>query len=479
MNSRLLITIACVALSTTGYAQEQAEPTIAVDYEQQRHDRMLELHRQELGVTTNQWPQFLALRDEIKLFLDEEREIRATLYNIENDYAGSSFYVYLYVPDGGTRAQYEEELARVLEALDAWRHRRFFELTAELARLEGIVSPPHVLGEPLPLPVSDIRELARVQLTRLYAAADRGDDSDRLSAFAEVIGMYQTIAWTGDILSWIVSMGGVEDACEHVLKAHLRNPANDDRWLSDADAIIHRHAQDQWVATDALLDSLRGGSMDFIQRTYTDDGAGSGVFLPERYDQLWVLFDSALNKNDGPFDSRHVAADWFNMYHELLNALAHAKGQAYLDAELAIREHIESVGPRVPAAVDLGRTYIKSIHALRKFEIRVAGTRVVLAIERYRLANDGAVPASLEELGELLPASLRTDPLSGEPWVYRPTPTTTSEFGRDLLPGAKAWPYQLWSRALPGIEQATEWSSDPKNGILITVPLQAPQYDAP
>jgi|GEM_PF-4528521 len=142
MNSRTAIAIACLALPFTVCAQEQGKPIITVDYEQQRHDRMLELQRQELGATSNQWPRFRELMDEIKPFLDAARKEDAALWDDDNDWAGCGFSIYSYVPDGGTHAQYQGELARVLDRLDAWRHRHFFELTAALAQLEGVMPPP-------------------------------------------------------------------------------------------------------------------------------------------------------------------------------------------------------------------------------------------------------------------------------------------------------------------------------------------------
>lgn len=481
MNSRTAIAIACVALSTTGYAQEQAEPTISVDYEQQRHDRMLEFQRQELGITTNQWPRFRALMDEIKPFFDEERETRADLYRVDinDDWAGWGMDPSLWEPRFGPRSHHEAEFARVLEVLDAWRHRRFFEFTAELAKIEGVVPPPHVLGEPLPMPLTAIRELARVQATRLHAAADRDDHADRFAAFAELVATHQTVAWSGRTMAWLVAQYGIKTAVEQLLKAHLRHPIADAQWLAETDALLSHHVQEHSLPNDALIATMRTDFLDHFQRTYTDDGAGDGVFLPAPHSETIIIGGSGIDEYDGPFSTRREATIWLERFIELLFPLASATGQDYLNAETVIETHRVSAGLRVPAAVDFEPAYTKMIRTLRECEIRVAGTRVVLAIERFRLANDGAVPDSLDELGDLLPEPLLTDPLSGEPWVYHAYPTSVTEYGRDLLPGSKAWPYQLWSRALPGIEQATEWSSDPKNGVLITVPLQAPQYDAP
>lgn len=477
MNSRFTYAIACLSLSFAACAQEGAKPTITVDFEQQRHDRMLDLHRQELGVTTNQWSRFRDLLDEIAPFLDAARKEDSALWNDENEFAGAGHSIHFHMPTAELPAEYNHELARVVARLDAWRHRRFFELTAELARIEGVVPPPDVRGEPSHVKLTDLRALHRVQRTRMHVAADRDDDDDRLAAFSEILATNRTIVWFGGMVDWLVAESGVRQACEYLLAAHLRHPVTDGAWLDAADAMLARDAHERWLPSLALVEAIHESHLDTLQRTYTDDGTGDGVFLPDRYNEEFAFFKNALADYNGPFATRGEASTWLEHYVELLRSVSTATGQDYLEAEAAMLASAKSAGPRVPSAIDLD--YSRMMHVLRKFEIRVAGTRVVLAIERYRLANDGAIPDSLDELGDLLPESLRTDPLSGEPWVYHAYPTSITEFGRDLLPGAKAWPYQLWSRALPGIEQATEWSSDPKNGVLITVPLQAPQYDAP
>lgn len=322
-----------------------------------------------------------------------------------------------------------------------------------------------------------MRELARVQATRLHTAADRGDHADRFAAFAELIAAHQTVVWLGGIIAWLSAEASIRGTCEHLLKAHLRHPITDAAWLVDADAVLARHAQERWLPADAWVAAIHEEHLDHIQRTYTDDGTGDGKFLPDEYNKMFHFFENALADYNGPFATRREATAWLAQHVDLLGRLTNTTGRNYLDAEAAMLASAEAAGSRVPSAIDIG--YSRMMHVLRKFEIHVAGTRVVLAIEQYRLANGGAVPAELDELGELLPASLRNDPLSGEPWVYHPHPTSITEYGRNLLPGAKAWPYQLWSRALPGIEQATEWSSDPKGGVLITLPLQGPQYDTP
>jgi hypothetical protein len=103
---------------------------------------------------------------------------------------------------------------------------------------------------------------------------------------------------------------------------------------------------------------------------------------------------------------------------------------------------------------------------------------VLLAIERHRLRH-GAIPQTLEALGDLLPESLRTDPFTGQPWDYQPTPMTTRANGEPLEPNDTVWPYTLASRPLPGTTPQRPSEHDPYEGILITTPVEGNSLDEP
>lgn len=82
--------------------------------------------------------------------------------------------------------------------------------------------------------------------------------------------------------------------------------------------------------------------------------------------------------------------------------------------------------------------------------ITLAGARVVLAIERYRLAH-GQPPETLDELGDLLPDGLGVDPVTEQPWDYGRTDSS----------------YTLVSRELPGYEADQQLEIDPLAGVQI------------
>lgn len=472
------------SLALAGAASSQDPQTRGtIDNEQQRYQRMFELQRQRLGVEANQWPRFRETLTEIEAFLEAYRQANADLYNAENDWAGAGFYVFFEPPSYGTPEQYQAERQRTLGLLENWQGRGFFELTADLASIEGVVSPPRQPEQPPELALGSIRELARAQHARLHVAGERGDDADRVRAFVELLATHRTIAWSGELMEFIVALDGAQESCKHLLASLMRDPPSDERWLVDADHAIEERLQDGWPPSDALLAAIRDAHLEFLQLTYSDDGHGGGSFLVEEYDQQPWLLGNAIDDYDGPFADRPAAVAWLERHCKLLQPCAQASGQDFVDAEQAVQTHANPVGPSIPMAIDVTPVSLHVIMEWREFQVWSAGTRVVLTIERHRRANGGAVPQSLEQLGDLLPKELRHDPLSGEPWLYLPTPVTTTEYGLDLLPDAHAWPYQLWSRALPGHKQATnrnnERGVDLPRGLLITLPAQAAQYDEP
>jgi len=76
-------------------------------------------------------------------------------------------------------------------------------------------------------------------------------------------------------------------------------------------------------------------------------------------------------------------------------------------------------GPDIDNA---GREYRHCIAGAR-------GIRILVALKRYKNAT-GRWPASLDEIESTLPAEILTDPLSGGPFVYKPTPDSFRLYSR-------------------------------------------------
>ena len=155
---------------------------------------------------------------------------------------------------------------------------------------------------------------------------------------------------------------------------------------------------------------------------------------------------------------------------------AQATGQDMLAADVRLAGHLATADWRNPvgeAMLDPSR----SNDIMRRSAIEVPGTRVMLAIERYRIRNNRRVPQSLDDLGDLLPEELRRDPVTEQEWVYAPTPTTVGWNRRPLDQDQEAWPYTLRSRPLvthpPSKSTFREGAID---GTQIATPMYLPDY---
>ena len=334
--------------------------------------------------------------------------------------------------------------------------------------------------------LGESRQLARAQAARMRLAAERGDQAARLIALEEGLALARIVSGMGPLLGWLTGT-----AIEGLILSELLNglylyPVDDDAWLVAADAIIVRELIDLAPTPASLFTNKHLEHLDEIQRSFTEGGR----FVPQAHvnnhyaydpsqapghltpfgDSAWSNIHGRVYLSQGPVEA------WFDKARTLAIEAATATGQAALTAEAELADHLSSADWRNPigeAMLDYGQV----VDIARRPQIQIAGTRVVLAIERYRLRNDGCTPQSLDDLGDLLPEHLRSDPFTEQPWVYEPTPSTVGWNGRPLGDDEEAWPYTLRSRPMPNAPTTRSPPRDsPMNGMLITMPMYLPDY---
>jgi hypothetical protein len=303
----------------------------------------------------------------------------------------------------------------------------------------------------------------------MYMAGN--NDAERLAALAELLALSRQIAWHGSVIDWLVGKAMAQQAAQQFLLSLLLHPAADDATLARADALIATEAIRRSPGIDFVLLTTRLMNRDLLDRTHDRDGG----FVRSDIAEAALAWNDEASYEE-PYVSRDVLAAWFDELHDSIDDAANATGEHAADAFAAAKTLAEAT-PNSPLAAFA--TPINLALVEQSSTIELAGARVVVAIERYRLAHDGTPPPSLDALGELLPQSLRTDPLTGTPWIYDPTPMTIDVESQPLTEGSTAWPYSLRSAPLPGIEPATHLRINPQGGVPITRSIQAPQYDAP
>lgn len=248
--------------------------------------------------------------------------------------------------------------------------------------------------------------------------------------------------------AWRIATEGLRGERELLVTA----PARDDAWLESLDNRIQRFRARFAPATHVIMGD-RFTTLDSLSRMHTAGGR-----LDRRGSRQWdgvmdaVGFDQSRYR--GPLED---SLAWLDRFTEAADASARATGANIPQADAALESaHAAFVdlgigpGERWPALMITLTEYAQPIAWERHTRIAAAGTRVVLAIERYRLAN-GQPPASLVELGDLLSDGLEVDPVTEQPWEYRRIDER----------------YTLASRMLPGYESDEEADADPLAGIQI------------
>ncbi len=299
-----------------------------------------------------------------------------------------------------------------------------------------------------------VRFLARTQLARAYVATQSGAEyADELhTAIDESLSLAQLLSWQGSTLEYLYARIVATATLDGLRELLSIAPIHDDARLQALDKRIERF-QRGFAPASHIVEGDRLMTLDSLHRMHTagghlDHGRGS------RWDGAMgaIGFDHANYR--GPLKD---SLAWLDRFVEAANTSARARGSAILEADAALDSaHAAFVdlgdgpGERWPALMIVLGRYSQPIDDDRRVRIAAAGTRVVLAIERYRLAH-GQPPQTLEQLGDLLPDGLGVDPVTEQPWAYERTDAG----------------YTLASRALPGSGAQDDAAGDPLAGVVV------------
>lgn len=499
MRNLLLALIVVVVLlgafvGTLAVRGATATPTITRNYSQEIHDRALDRQRAILGPGLNQWPQLHAALGEVaaaSAWLDQYNKALPT----DDDDPWSYVLVdFIYeVPDGGTPEHFARAQERARHVLAKWEEMGVFEQAKAIAGLQRVARPAvegPLMQAAFPV-LGRSRQLARALAARAHQAAEAGDDAGRLEAIEQTLALGRVIAGAGTLIDSLVGQAIAALGQNTLLNTLLRHPVADDARLARADELLRLETVERPPSIMEIMDNERLSLADAVQRVFTDDGQGGGRFIPLHYakfvgeeveGQSTTLTPFANTKlsniHADLFLGRKAMNEWFDQELDLFRKAAAATGQDAQAADERLAQFQASADWRHPMAEQFAASK-RLLETDRSARIRAAGTRVVVAVERYRLAHGGRVPASLEDLGDWLPEDLRADPFTGQPWDYAPTPRTLDVQDKPLRAGAVAWPYTLRSRPMPGTPEASGNNNNPNTGVLITVPIQGPKHDEP
>ena len=411
-------------------AQPESQPVPLPDYAARYHEYARSLQ----PGADNGW-------DLLTRIADLHREIAARHSDeaFELHDGGDVDYTLLWEPDGlDDEYTIESQIPRIEAQIQDARDSGLLDMLAQLGATDRLSMP--VSGQPLlqlELPqLGWARALARLNGARMILAARDADHDQLAAAFGQNLWLARAVPRSSPVL--IGNLVGL--AIDALTLQRVRG-------LLLAGQIDARLAQRLLDALDAAPPPLTMGQtldaehlmrLDTINRLYTDDGHGDGLFLVEQFGELLPGTDvgpdvakAAGAKTGSPsFVSKKAVLSREKEIHSLLLALADAAPQDRPGLEATFQADLEKRSPftaRGQANMLLGilsPSIGRPAGTHDQHALELAATRIMLAIEVYR-ARTGQPPASLADLTPGILAEIPTDPYTRAPLLYAPAADST------------------------------------------------------
>ncbi len=347
---------------------------------------------------------------------------------------------------------WEDVEARARAAMEMVRERGLFDSLARLAQARRVsrpVRPDHqgrLIGMVLP-ELSRIRNFARIQRSRMILATEAGDWDEFAKAYEETLALARISAHQGLMIDYLVAV-----AIDSLAHGEVRHALTDGASTPPDPAALRRMlaAPDRqpFPPMELAFKAERIGLDDAIQWSHSDNGRGSGRLLYAEFARYAPMVGAPVGGGGGGFWAGLSASRLFNV----AGVFFASKGETVRKADkiwdammrlapMTLPERmasgldpeatLESLSPRFVFL----RTMTPALpHLLITNEPRLisgAGARLMLALEIYR-AEQGRLPAALEDLVPSILDSLPIDRSSGKPFVYRAL-ERPDRFGRDYL----------------------------------------------
>lgn len=414
-----------------------ADPKVTVDYG--RKANALARERQGMPADApDNWGQI----SEIAKKLEAARETVAARHA---DVPPEAFdFTFLTWPDAtASRDTFTPEQARQIcrEWIEEFRKSGGFE---DFARLPATpyAARPYSESGPLVLvllpELAHSRQLARMNSARMKLAADAGDEAQRLAAFEEMLASARLLGAQTTLIDNLVAVAINALACLELRREIIERPPSPQA-ARDLLAAMDRQ---QLPPAAGAFNGERFATLDMIQRTFSDDGNGDGVFLPAAAAGLGAEVSSSNGFGVTPAEANRA----FNV----LGLLQPGRRETAARAN-AIFDHFTKLAGMTRAeraaltgtdpTVGLERFKIlslmvpavgKALESNDQIASDLAATRIMLALEVHR-AEHGGYPDSLAPLA---PAILPVEPIdavNGKTFGYRRLEAGADPFGRAYL----------------------------------------------
>jgi hypothetical protein len=297
------------------------------------------------------------------------------------------------------------------------RFRRFADGPPGLRSIKG--EGPLVLRDVL-AELGRSRDLARISGSAMRLAAAEGDLAGAVSAFDQTLALARTMALQPYLISYLTATA-IEALAMSELRDELMELEFDEPACRSLLASLDR--QTGFPTVGYALETERVYFEDWIQWSYSDDGAGDGylVAAPALDRGFYVPSEQSIL---GAAASRFFTASRAEIqdaYGTLMDNLVRQSRLPAAEQAGAAAESdafVEGLSFRFETVRLLSPALGQFVQNRAVSAVRLEGTRVMVALELYR-ARHGAYPDSLDQLAGDIVTQAPADPLHGLPFGYR------------------------------------------------------------
>ncbi len=417
------------------YLAATAEPGVAVDYHALAEELVASYQPAEgengwglLVEAINRMKQMEERRDDWKDDPGYYSNGYSLLINPDADWA-----------DEEHESSREEMMTAGREGIAKLREAGVWDLLDQLARSPRVVRPMDQGGVLLDFLLPELgrtRTLAQALAARMRVSHDAGDDADVAAAFVQGCALARAIMHQYTLIDQLVGIAISSLLNEQLRQLLLDRPMNEQSLANIADAL----EQMTTLPPELPYQGERLFMLDTIQWTHTDDGRGNGRLILSKLGTLQGATgqtptgqSSLANLASLAFPSKkQTTTQAERFYASAINAAKTPRNERVL-SEYDAGTWINQLPRRQILLRMLVPAFSSALAARDQFDALLAGTRTMVAIERFKL-REGTYPQSLNQLVPDFLPSLPVDPYATDGrFIYRPLDPTADEFSRAYI----------------------------------------------
>jgi hypothetical protein len=316
------------------------------------------------------------------------------------------------------KAGQDEERKKALAALADLEKEGVFDCLDRLAATKRAVRPAqpgHIMDWLLP-ELAQARRLARACAARMYLAGEAGDWPKVAASLEEMLGMARAFSHQFSVIEHLVGYAMVDLAAHQVRWTIL------DRHPGGAAARSIRDVMDRNLPLGPIRIAAQGeriNAEDFIGVIYDDpEKTPTQVIALLGGHDIDKATAGQLERLAPKIETKEEARKSAAVYFDGLEGCA---GEPFPDAlrtAAGLARDLEDGYQKKAVLSCVGPNPLKMLRSAAQVQAEIAGTRIAIAIELFRLKT-GQDPDSLNELTPDCLPSVPLDPYSGKPPLYK------------------------------------------------------------